>query len=476
MWDMDHGLGLPHADHGKPEWNTLDWSTATEGDRTGGGVNTALIRNLLENENFKINFINHFADLLNTTFKPANTTRIVNNLTQVIDQDINRHFFRWANNNYANWLLKIDVIKNYVERRPDFVKGHIQEKFNLPGIYTLSLKINDPSQGNINLNSITVDVGNWSGDYFTDIPISLKAISKKGYLFDYWQQGQNKITTEVLDLLNPDSTVIELFFRVDTIPEIVINEINYHSREDIDSGDWIEFYNAKSFVTDLSGWSIQDDDSSHMFSFPEGTLLEENGFLVLCQDLEKFVIQNPDVQNVVTGIGFGFSSKGDQVRLYKRNSILMDSVLFDDNSPWPDKPDGEGYTLELLNPGLDNSLAKSWKSSLSFGGTPGYENSVITGIKNDSKNRTPYSFRLLQNYPNPFNALTKINYSIAKNENIKILIYDIQGRQVGVLLDKFHNAGNYTISWNAESFTSGIYFIQLSGKQSNRIIKSILIK
>ena len=125
---------------------------------------------------------------------------------------------------------------------------------------------------------------------------------------------------------------------------------------------------------------------------------------------------------------------------------------------------------------LDNTLAESWDASIVFGGTPGYENSVVTGFSEELENKKLFSFKLFQNYPNPFNAVTKIEYSVVKSENTKIVVYDIQGRQVDILLDRFHSQGQYTLSWNAENLSSGFYFVYLSGKNNKRIIKSILIK
>ncbi|NOG44601.1 MAG: T9SS type A sorting domain-containing protein [Calditrichaeota bacterium] len=476
IWDVDHGLGLPHQDHGFPEWNSLAWSTATSGDRTAGGANTAIIRNLLENETYKNYFINRFADLLNSSFKADIIVRIINSFSSKIEPDVEKQFSRWKKNSLSNWHNNLDIIRNYVNARPAFVKEHIKEKFNLSNTIKVNLQIAEPDQGKIEINSLTINKNNWQGDYFSGIPVNLKAKPNPGYIFDYWQQGANRFTTEDIELTSSDSLEIEIFFRVDSIPELVINEINYNSYKDFDSGDWVEFYNPKVIDVDLSGWSVRDDDSSNVFIFPQDVHMEKNGYLVLCRDLTKFQNQNPAISNVIGGMDFGLSSQGDQLRLYNKNGVLMDSVQFDDTDPWPEKADGDGFTLELINPALNNSLADNWKASLLVGGTPGKENSVITGIIENPGIKKPYTFQLQQNYPNPFNSITKIKYSVAKKEHIKISVYDIQGRLVEVLENSYHSPGEYVLLWNAEKISSGIYFIHLSGKQQHRIIKSALIK
>ena len=61
------------------------------------------------------------------------------------------------------------------------------------------------------------------------------------------------------------------------------------------------------------------------------------------------------------------------VRLFDSYEILMDDVEYDDEDPWPEQADGEGPTLELIYPYLDNSLAENWAASEGYG-SPGREN------------------------------------------------------------------------------------------------------
>jgi hypothetical protein len=67
-----------------------------------------------------------------------------------------------------------------------------------------------------------------------------------------------------------------------------------------------------------------------------------------------------------------------------------------------------------------------------------------------------------QNYPNPFNATTKIGYDLATAGSVTLKIYDISGRLVETLVDRYQEAGSYTASWNASGISSGVYFYKLS--------------
>ncbi|MCX6164591.1 MAG: right-handed parallel beta-helix repeat-containing protein, partial [Ignavibacteriae bacterium] len=86
--------------------------------------------------------------------------------------------------------------------------------------------------------------------------------------------------------------------------------------------------------------------------------------------------------------------------------------------------------------------------------------------KNEGLNNLPKEFKLYQNYPNPFNPVTKINYDLPKDGKVKLVIYDILGREIKILVNnEFKQAGQYLIEFNGNFLASGIYFyrIQIEG-------------
>jgi hypothetical protein len=94
----------------------------------------------------------------------------------------------------------------------------------------------------------------------------------------------------------------------------------------------------------------------------------------------------------------------------------------------------------------------------------------------DGENNLPEKFSLKQNYPNPFNPSTTINYSIAKQSNVTIKIYDLLGRELVTLVNEEKPTGNYAIEFNASSLTSGIYFYQLKAGNYKDTKKLVLLK
>lgn len=70
-------------------------------------------------------------------------------------------------------------------------------------------------------------------------------------------------------------------------------------------------------------------------------------------------------------------------------------------------------------------------------------------------------FKLQQNYPNPFNPETIISYSLSVPENVKIVVYDIDGREVMTLVDATKSAGNHSVVFDGQTLASGMYFYRL---------------
>ncbi|MGH2576022.1 MAG: agmatine deiminase family protein [Ignavibacteria bacterium] len=98
-----------------------------------------------------------------------------------------------------------------------------------------------------------------------------------------------------------------------------------------------------------------------------------------------------------------------------------------------------------------------------------------TGISING-NTIPGRYRLYQNYPNPFNPTTNINFDIPKSSFVKLVVYDILGREVTVLINENLNAGSYKYEWNASNLTSGVYFYKLQTEEFKDVRKIILIK
>ena len=103
-------------------------------------------------------------------------------------------------------------------------------------------------------------------------------------------------------------------------------------------------------------------------------------------------------------------------------------------------------------------------------------NSILGVNENESKNNILNEFKLFSNYPNPFNNSTRFRYNIPKASNVKISVYDINGRLITTLVDHYHQSGEHKITWNSANESSGIYYFRLSAGNFIDVKKCTLIK
>jgi serine protease AprX len=102
-------------------------------------------------------------------------------------------------------------------------------------------------------------------------------------------------------------------------------------------------------------------------------------------------------------------------------------------------------------------------------------NIVPIGITSNS-NEIPSAFKLYNNYPNPFNPNTKIKFDIPKSTFVKLIVYDVLGREVETLVNTDLKAASYEVDFYASKYASGIYFYKLETASFTDIKKMILIK
>jgi len=88
----------------------------------------------------------------------------------------------------------------------------------------------------------------------------------------------------------------------------------------------------------------------------------------------------------------------------------------------------------------------------------------------------PTEYRLYNNYPNPFNPTTTIKYDVPKNGLVKLVIFDVLGKEVVTLVNEKKMPGSYETVWNASNFASGTYFLKMETDTYTNIKKIVLVK
>jgi hypothetical protein len=139
-------------------------------------------------------------------------------------------------------------------------------------------------------------------------------------------------------------------------------------------------------------------------------------------------------------------------------------------------------------PGKKFQVLEVTTTSTTSGGNTTNSKSVIynpssppIGIIKISSN-VPEKFELGQNYPNPFNPSTKIEFSLPPLEGgkggdfVKLVVFDILGREIKVLVNDNLSPGTYEAEWNASNMPSGIYYYSLVSGNFSETKKMMLIK
>ncbi len=202
--DTDFGFGNAGGPEGYLH-NTLAHASST-GDLSIPEWSTFVFRKLLENTTFRNNFINRFADIINTVYLPERLQAIIADMKDGIASEIPQHGERWQSINATGWEESIGTMIQFAQQRPQFQRDHIREKFNIAENIPFTLNVNMPYVGYIKINTIALNDTTpgvsempypWSGIYFKDIPVKLKAIAQEGYTFSHWSGDVNSTEPEI---------------------------------------------------------------------------------------------------------------------------------------------------------------------------------------------------------------------------------------------------------------------------------------
>jgi probable HAF family extracellular repeat protein len=153
--------------------------------------------------------------------------------------------------------------------------------------------------------------------------------------------------------------------------------------------------------------------------------------------------------------------------------IWEDGVLKDLNESIPPQSD---WILQSASDINDNGQIIG--SGVSPGGTVQafLLTPAVTGVENDLENQLPTDFISSIAYPNPFNARTTIDFDLSSASKVSIGIYDLTGRKVESLMDARLPAGNHQATWDADRFSSGVYFYRIQAGNYSESRKMVLLK
>ena len=213
------------------------------------------------------------------------------------------------------------------------------------------------------------------------------AISPQAQLYDGGIVISQNTTICARALLGDEwSAINETHYYTDLPAEtgaLVVSELNYHpydpTEEEIAAGfsdgeafEFIELRNIAAHSIDLAGVALVDGVT---FAFPDAgaPVLAPGECVLLVHDSSAFATRyGSEAASRIAGEFEGsLSNGGERLELAAANGTTIVAFTYSDDSPWPEAADGDGPSLELIDPAADAGLAENWRASVDLGGTPG---------------------------------------------------------------------------------------------------------
>lgn len=475
LWDEDATFGHYINYTGVPGQNPYVSPCFPEYLTSDPEEHIVALNELRENPEFDQYYITRYIDLYNTAFQPGSLIAYLDSIEAYMAPEMPMHVQRWGGS-VQEWENNVQKIRNFITTRHSILPAGLKDCYDLTGPYEFGVDVEPENAGQVKLNSLELKSYPFYGSYFGGVDTRLEALELNPYYeFDYWELNNHAVIPHdsamivTLDLTSGDMVIAHFKPRM-YVDSLVINEINYNSSSSFDPEDWLEFFNPHPYELDIAGWEFRDEDDEHVFEFPQGTVLPAEGYLVLCRDTTAFKSKFPETDNFTGNMNFGLSGSGELIRVFNHDDVLIDTVHYDDNAPWPNQPDGSGPTLELINPSLDNALAQSWMASPEHG-TPGAMNSLLTKLPEPTTASQNFELHI---YPNPVRKVMKIKTSGTAGDGKGVIeIFNIYGNQVC----KVNCFGNQEFSIHVPHLPPGLYFCRFSDfKIKGAVMKKFVVR
>jgi hypothetical protein len=205
--------------------------------------------------------------------------------------------------------------------------------------------------------------------------------------------------------------------------------------------------------------NITQQDRSLVVSLPEGAAAGQ------------VLVHYPPVSKQFSTITDITSEK--QIYLSSRNQEAGQMLV-----EWADLGSGNMEEVILIAQSLDRSDADITISYTIF---DDQKQIISRGTQTVALKAIPDRYALHNNFPNPFNPVTNIFYDLPESGQVRMVIYDLLGREVTTLINATMESGYYATRWNGrnqygEPVSAGIYFYHLQTGAYSKAQKMLLVK
>jgi hypothetical protein len=160
---------------------------------------TVLFRKLFQNQQFRYDYTNRTADMMNTIFSASRLNARIDQFKTVYAPEIAKHASRWGNPNATIWEQNIQKTRNFSNNRPAEMRKHVDEFVpEVTGWADVTVSASPAAGGSVKFSTVALNQNNypWTGTYFTGVKIPIQATPAAGYRFVRWSNGNtNPFTT-----------------------------------------------------------------------------------------------------------------------------------------------------------------------------------------------------------------------------------------------------------------------------------------
>ncbi|MCT4583009.1 MAG: CotH kinase family protein [Flavobacteriales bacterium] len=352
LFDTDMSFGI--SDWKGYKTNTLSKMTAKNTEAWPNPAwSTFIIRKLLENDSLKNNYINRFSDRLNTIFTSENVLFKIDSIKALLNDEMPNHVKKWRSNNMKRWERNVNILRDFANYRPTYVRKHLMEKFELTDTIAVTIKHPHPEKGKVFLNSLTIS-DNFNGYYFKEIPIRLIAQPAFGYDFVEWT-GINQTASAYDYQLSEAITITPKFQQKKASSwrqKVVLNELCLKSDPSNLTKDWVELYNHSDTTINISNWKLIIEDS-HLY-FDDNTFLAPKSYLIVARNPSKINAKSPVYKD---SLPQGIPSQNGFIALLDHNLAVVDSFQYDLNKNFKVDSIKTPIILEKVNPNQISNIA-----------------------------------------------------------------------------------------------------------------------
>lgn len=542
LYDVDYSLGFTDPIIGfisNESFDMINWVLSERNLLNDQQWPGQIFRSLIENDQFKNQFINQIADHLNASFEERRVKPIIDYNMNLIKDEIPNHSNRWNNpSSLDQWESNVEVMFRFVENRPHYLREHVMKHFGIDSLDELIIEEYDQTKGDLYLNSLLINGDTpgidqepfpWSGTYFSGVPVTITAVPKQEYTFSHWEIDDQLFTEPTLTLLPDTTDTIRVFFE-----EVTALEPEHFSLAEEDY--LFDYFSAETprgeypegmrfvYMSDIEPGLESEIEGSvtgsyNLFSRTRINGLGEAGFSFINtsnldgnpgfpgRKLGGAVLYLNTEERSRVKVEWNAGTMEPNSRIYNiqlqyrvGSDGLFKNVLDESGAPVEYKRNEERGHEEAMSPVIlpsevenqshveilwryystgervDEESGQRAQLHVSEISVTSKPLGYIENPDPDPEPLVPNSFKLYQNFPNPFHPSSTIQYDLPKDQHVKLEIYSISGQYIKTAINQQVPAGRHTVVIDASTFASGVYLYRIITNEFTETLRMSVIK